>query len=309
MPSCTPIPTWPTWSLSWAAERHRQHGHRVRVVEADAERKAHRRPGDRAAAREAAEFRASTLFLQSEQDVRVGGRGSRTQYQYTLEDADLDELRLGAAGAGEAAQLPELKDVDSDQQSAAAAHVDARPRYRLATGHHAASDRRRPLRCLRAAPGRDHLHRLNYYRGGAGGDPRAAERPRRLSPDLRASAAGAQVPLSTRGPLRRGHDAARRSRTRGSSRPSPCPSTWRPSVALGQRRRHRRRRARLGLPSTVRAGFRERPRPSALRWPTSPCLVAGGAVRRLHRPGDALREPRSTPSPSCRRCPRRAWAR
>ena len=33
------------------------------------------------------------LFLQAVQDVRMGGRSSRTQYQYALEDADLDELQ------------------------------------------------------------------------------------------------------------------------------------------------------------------------------------------------------------------------
>ncbi len=37
-----------------------------------------------------------TLFLQAVQDLRVGGRGSRTQYQYTLQDANLDELRVWA---------------------------------------------------------------------------------------------------------------------------------------------------------------------------------------------------------------------
>ena len=34
----------------------------------------------------------ATLFLQAAQDLNVGGRTSRTQYQYTLQDADLDEL-------------------------------------------------------------------------------------------------------------------------------------------------------------------------------------------------------------------------
>ena len=34
-----------------------------------------------------------SLFLQSVQDVRMGGRSSRTQYQYALEDADLAELQ------------------------------------------------------------------------------------------------------------------------------------------------------------------------------------------------------------------------
>jgi len=59
------------------------------------------------------------LFLQSVQDVRVGGRGARTQYQYTLQCADLAELdtwipKLSAA----LRKLPELKDVNSDQQNA-----------------------------------------------------------------------------------------------------------------------------------------------------------------------------------------------
>jgi hydrophobe/amphiphile efflux-1 (HAE1) family protein len=60
------------------------------------------------------------LFLQSVQDVRVGGRPTRTQYQYTLQDANLEELntwapRLLARLRG----LPELRDVASDQQSSA----------------------------------------------------------------------------------------------------------------------------------------------------------------------------------------------
>src|SRR5262249_9703865 len=32
------------------------------------------------------------LFLQASQDVNVGGRLARTQFQYTLQDADIDEL-------------------------------------------------------------------------------------------------------------------------------------------------------------------------------------------------------------------------
>ena len=32
------------------------------------------------------------LFMQAAQDVNVGGRAARTQFQYTLQDANLDEL-------------------------------------------------------------------------------------------------------------------------------------------------------------------------------------------------------------------------
>jgi hydrophobe/amphiphile efflux-1 (HAE1) family protein len=58
------------------------------------------------------------LFLSSVQDVNVGGRFTRTQYQYSLQDANLDELKLWAPRAVEKLKkLPELKDVASDQQT------------------------------------------------------------------------------------------------------------------------------------------------------------------------------------------------
>lgn len=65
-----------------------------------------------------AEVDGITLFLQPVQDLTVETRVSRTQYQYSLEDPNLDELREWApkfvAGLQE---LPELADVASDQQS------------------------------------------------------------------------------------------------------------------------------------------------------------------------------------------------
>jgi multidrug efflux pump subunit AcrB len=58
-------------------------------------------------------------YLQSRQEVNVGGRIARTQYQYTLEDANLDELRDWAPRLTDALKkLPGLKDVASDQQNA-----------------------------------------------------------------------------------------------------------------------------------------------------------------------------------------------
>src|SRR5262249_51695808 len=59
------------------------------------------------------------LFLQAVQDVRVGSRAARTQYQYTLEDANLKELRDWAPKMlVKLKGLPELRDVASDQQTA-----------------------------------------------------------------------------------------------------------------------------------------------------------------------------------------------
>ncbi len=60
----------------------------------------------------------ATLFLQSVQDIRVGGRQSNAQYQYTLQGDSFEELlqwapRLAAALQGD----PRLSDVNSDQQN------------------------------------------------------------------------------------------------------------------------------------------------------------------------------------------------
>ena len=59
-----------------------------------------------------------SLFMQAVQDVQIDSRVSRTQYQYTLVDADESELSQWAPRLLERmGALPELRDVASDQQS------------------------------------------------------------------------------------------------------------------------------------------------------------------------------------------------
>jgi multidrug efflux pump len=59
-----------------------------------------------------------TLFMQPVQDLTVEDRVSRTQYQYTLEDPNAQELALWAPRLVEAlGKMPELQDVSSDQQN------------------------------------------------------------------------------------------------------------------------------------------------------------------------------------------------
>jgi HAE1 family hydrophobic/amphiphilic exporter-1 len=61
-------------------------------------------------------------YLQSRQDINVGGRTGQAQYQYTLSDSDLGELNTWAPRMLAALEaIPQLKDVSSDQQSQAAA--------------------------------------------------------------------------------------------------------------------------------------------------------------------------------------------
>jgi len=59
-----------------------------------------------------------TLYMQAAQDITVGARVSKTQYQYTLVDVDSDELNHWAPILLQKMQaLPQLTDVASDQQS------------------------------------------------------------------------------------------------------------------------------------------------------------------------------------------------
>jgi hydrophobe/amphiphile efflux-1 (HAE1) family protein len=58
------------------------------------------------------------LYLQAPQDVNVGGRLSRTQYQYTLVDANIDELNEWAPRMlDKLRSVPQLQDVATDQQT------------------------------------------------------------------------------------------------------------------------------------------------------------------------------------------------
>ena len=60
----------------------------------------------------------ATLFMQVPQDLNVGGRLTRTQYQYTLQDADLDELNNWAPLLlARLEKLALLQDVATDQQT------------------------------------------------------------------------------------------------------------------------------------------------------------------------------------------------
>ncbi|MGA3211232.1 MAG: efflux RND transporter permease subunit [Terriglobales bacterium] len=59
-----------------------------------------------------------TLFMQPVQDITIESRVSRTQFQYTLEDPNADELNVWAPRMLEKLQqMPQLRDVASDQQA------------------------------------------------------------------------------------------------------------------------------------------------------------------------------------------------
>ena len=82
------------------------------------------------------------LYMQPVQDITVDDRVSRTQYQYTLEDPNVDELNLWTNRfVAKLDQLPELEDVATDQQTGrTGGNLGDRPRDGFATRHCAGDD-------------------------------------------------------------------------------------------------------------------------------------------------------------------------
>ena len=113
------------------------------------------------------------------QDIRVGGRLAKTQYQYTLQDPDVNELYTWAPKVlAKLAKLPQLRDVTTDQQmGGTTATLTIDRDAAVALRHPAAADRRHALRRVRPDAGHAVLHPgelLPRDPGGAAGD---AERP------------------------------------------------------------------------------------------------------------------------------------
>jgi hydrophobe/amphiphile efflux-1 (HAE1) family protein len=138
------------------------------------------------------------LFLQSVQDVRLGGRASRTQYQYTLQDANLAELNAWAPRLLEKLRtVPELRDVASDQQTSALqlnVTVDRDAASRLGITSQVVDD------TLYDAFGQRQVAtmftQLNQYRVVLEVKPPLAGRPDDLRRIFVPTPAGGQVPLS-----------------------------------------------------------------------------------------------------------------
>ena len=60
----------------------------------------------------------ASAFLQSVQDLRIGGRSSNAMYQYTIQSDNMPDLtKWGPILLGEMKRLPGLQDVSSDQQN------------------------------------------------------------------------------------------------------------------------------------------------------------------------------------------------
>ncbi len=139
-----------------------------------------------------------TLYMQAAQDINVGARLSKTQYQYTLVDVDSDELNHWAPILlRKLQQLPQLTDVASDQQSdgrTLTIDVDRQVASRLGVDPAVVDS------LLYDAFGQRHVARiystLNQYYVILEVDPGFQLGPNALSRIYAKSASGAMVPLS-----------------------------------------------------------------------------------------------------------------
>ena len=145
-----------------------------------------------------AEVDGIQLYLQAVQDLQIDSRASRTQYQYTLEDADPKELSVWAPRVLAAlAALPQLHDVASDQQSSGlqmALNVDRDTASSLGIGLQAIDD------TLYDAFGQRQVStiftQLNLYRVILEVKPEFQQSPDALAQIYVKTANGDQVPLS-----------------------------------------------------------------------------------------------------------------
>ena len=112
----------------------------------------------------------ATLYLQASQDVRVGGRQSNAQYQFTMQGDNLDrsdDLRTQNA-AGAAAHPDHQRREQRSAEPRAAGARELRPRRGRAVRHYALTDRRDAVRRVRTAPGLDDVSRPESVSRGHG---------------------------------------------------------------------------------------------------------------------------------------------
>jgi hydrophobe/amphiphile efflux-1 (HAE1) family protein len=139
-----------------------------------------------------------SLFMQAVQDVQIESRVSRTQFQYTLQDADEGELGQWATKLlNRLRELPELADVATDQQAnglQVSLTVDREQASRLNLVPQAIDD------TLYDAFGQRQIStiftQLNQYRVVLESEPQFQTKPESLDKIYVKSSTGQMVPLS-----------------------------------------------------------------------------------------------------------------
>ena len=278
------------------------------------ERSLERRRDHRAPAAEArAGRRASQVYLQSVQDLQIDSRVGRTQFQYTLEDADPAELGdLGAEAAWRSsARSPCCRTWRATRRRRASrcrSTIDRDTASRLGISPQMIDD------TLYDAFGQRQVSiiftQLNLYRVILEVKPDEAQTPRALDELFVRTPTGAPVPLEHDGRTRRRRRRRWPSTTRGSSRRSTLSFNLAPGESLGDavnaiaaRAGAHRDCRRASTPTS-----RGRRRRSTSRWPASRSSSSRRSSPSTSSSAFSTRAT-STRSRSSRRSRRRASAR
>ncbi len=222
----------------------------------------------------------ANLFLQPVQDIRIGGRQSNAQYQFTLQADDLAELRTWEPRIRLAlSQVPALADVNTDQQDKglqtslvidrdAAMRLGVTPRLIDTTLNDLFGQRQ--VSTIYA--------QLNQYHVVMEAAPEYWQSPDALKSVYVSTPGGAQVPLSafatygpTNTPLGVNHQ--------GQFVASTISFNLAPDVSLSQATRAvEDTLARLGVPTTVRGTFQGSARVFQASLASQPWLILAALV-------------------------------
>jgi len=222
----------------------------------------------------------ASIFLVAVQDVRIGGRPSNAQYQYTLQADDLDQLRHWEPRVKLAlSQLPELADVNTDQQ-------DKGLQTTLVIDRDAAARLGLSLlnidTTLNDAFGQRQVstiyNPLNQYRVVMELAPRFLQDPEVLNSIWFMSASGARIPLSdfarianTNTPLAVNHQSGFPASTISFNLPV--------GVSLGQASAAiARSMAELGVPTSIQGNFQGTARAFQSSLASQPLLILAALV-------------------------------
>jgi multidrug efflux pump len=230
--------------------------------------------------RDLAKVEGITLYMQPVQDLTVDTRVSRTQYHYTLEDPNIDELNHFAPKLVETLRMePELRDVSSDQQDQGlrvSLMIDRTTASRLGITPQLIDD------TLYNAFGQRQVStiftQLNQYRVVLGVKPEFQQNPGSLQSIYLRGSSGGPVPLGS---------IARISETTGPlliSRQGQFPAVTvsfnlAPGVALGRAvKAVESATEKMGLPASIRSNFQGTARAFQASLTNEPLLILAALV-------------------------------
>ena len=229
---------------------------------------------------ELAKVAGITLFLQPVQDLTVEDRVSRTQYQYSLEDPDSKELATWVPKfVDKLKQIPELRDVASDQQNGglqAKLILDRTTASRLGITPQMLDD------ALYDAFGQRQIStmftELNQYRVVLEAHPEFQRNPENLSSVFLRSAGGGSVPLGSFTTVQTGN-APLVVNHQGQFPVVTVSFNLAPNASLGQAVKAIEKAGQdLGLPASIQAQFQGTARAFQASLVNTPLLILAAIV-------------------------------